>query len=132
MPLPNGVPLYVANTHLHARYRTNRYHATQLAQATQLLPWLDRVRSTGAPALWLGDWNSEIGDDILSPLIAAGPWRLLDSTDPHIDHIFGSSSGWIWKVTAQGEKNGFLKGEPQVPWSDHPVRWVDVQLLKTS
>jgi hypothetical protein len=56
--LPNGMRLYLADTHLHARYGLEMYHATQLAPAAQLLPWVQRVKATGWPALWMGDWTA--------------------------------------------------------------------------
>ena len=42
LELPGGVRLYLGNTHLHARYKENRYHDTQLAQTGQLQPWARR------------------------------------------------------------------------------------------
>jgi endonuclease/exonuclease/phosphatase family metal-dependent hydrolase len=128
--LPDGTPLYVGNTHLHARYGGNQYHGTQLAQAGQLLPWARRVQATGWPALWMGDWNNTPQSDVLAPLAEAGEWRLLTTEQPRIDHIFGSGTGWKWQVIAQGKKNRFLEGEPKVPCSDHAACWLDVQLLR--
>ncbi len=128
LSLPGGVRLYVGNTHLHARYRSEMYHTTQLAQAGQLIPWARRVRGTGSPALWMGDWNNTPGSTVLAPLTEAGAWHLLTTRTPRIDHIFGSGDGWEWRVIGQGQVNGHLEGEPKVPWSDHAARWVDVEL----
>ena len=126
--LPDGTRLYLANTHLHARYGLEMYHATQLAQAAQLLPWVQRVQSTGSPVLWLGDWNSRIDSDILLPLIQAGSWQLLNDEKTRIDHLFGSGPGWQWRVIAQGKKQGHLTTDPKVPRSDHEACWVEVEL----
>lgn len=128
--LPDGTPLHLGNTHFHARYGGTAYHHTQLAQAGQLIPWIEKVRATGAPSLWLGDWNSEPGSDVLAPLVEAGGWRLLTTREPRIDHVFGGGEGWQWRAIAQGKRNGFLEGEPKTPWSDHAARWVEVELQR--
>ena len=128
--LPNGTLLYVANTHMHARYREGLYRDTQLAQARQLIPWAQRVKETGAPALWLGDWNNKPDNDILSPLVASGGWNLLTADKTAIDHIFGSGDAWQWHVLAYGKVNGFLESDPKIPWSDHAARWIEVELRK--
>lgn len=127
--LPDHSLLYIANTHMHARYR-GQYHATQLAQARQLIPWATRVKDTNAPALWLGDWNSKPDSDILSPLITSGGWKLLTADQTAIDHIFGSGPSWEWHVTSLGKLTGHLISDPKVPWSDHAARWVEVELRK--
>ncbi len=126
--LPNGTRLYLADTHLHARYGLEMYHATQLAQAGQLLPWVQRVKATGWPALWMGDWNSRITTDVMLPLQEAGSWQLLNTEKSRIDHLFGSGTGWEWRVIAQGKLNGHLDDAREVPWSDHEACWVDVEL----
>ena len=126
--LPNDTLLYVANTHMHARYREGLYRATQLAQAQQLIPWAARVKAANAPALWLGDWNNKPDNDILHPLVSSGSWTLLTADKTAIDHIFGSGDSWQWHVLTQGKVTGFLPGEPKVPWSDHAARWIEVEL----
>lgn len=128
--LPDDTRLYLANTHLHARYGLERYHATQLAQSAQLLPWVRRVKDTGWPALWLGDWNSHVTTDVMLPLQETGAWRLLNPEKTRIDHIFGSGTGWEWQVLAQGKKQGYLEGDPKVRWSDHEACWVEVELRR--
>ncbi|WP_395740170.1 endonuclease/exonuclease/phosphatase family protein [Prosthecobacter sp.] len=127
--LPDGSPLYIANTHMHARYR-GQYHATQLAQGRQLLPWASRVKDTGAPALWLGDWNNKPDSDVLAPLIASGDWRHLTGDKTAIDHIFGSGPAWQWHVLSLGKLTGLLTATPKVPWSDHAARWIEVELRR--
>lgn len=127
--LPDGTALYVANTHMHARYR-GQYLATQLAQGRQLLPWAARVRDTEAPALWLGDWNSKPDSDILAPLIASGGWQHLTGDKTAIDHIFGSGAAWQWHVLSLGKLTGLLSADPKIPWSDHAARWIEVELRK--
>lgn len=126
--LPDGTRLYLGDTHLHARYGIERYHATQLAQAGQLIPWVKRVQETGWPALWMGDWNNTPTSDVLMPLQEAGSWRLLNTEKSRIDHIFASGAGWEWQVMAQGKLKGHLDGAPEVPWSDHEACWVEVEL----
>lgn len=128
--LPDGTRLYLADTHLHARYGLERYHATQLAQSGQLLPWVQRVQATGWPALWMGDWNNTPTSDVLRPLQEAGSWRLLNTEKSRIDHIFGSGEGWEWQVIAQGKEQGHLDDAPEVPWSDHDACWVEVELRR--
>lgn len=128
--LPGGTLLQVGNTHMHARYRTTQYHATQLAQGRQLIPWAKRVKETGAPALWLGDWNNQPDNDVLAPLAASGDWKLLTPDTTTIDHIFGSGDAWEWHVNDHGKVSGFLEGSPKVPWSDHAARWIEVDLRK--
>jgi len=128
LDLGEGRRLYLGNTHLHARYKENRYHATQLAQTAQLIPWVKKVRETGAPALWTGDWNNTPDSDVLSPLMEAGAWKLLSTDQPRVDHVFGSGEGWEWQVVDQGKVNGKLESDPKVPWSDHAAVWVDVEL----
>ena len=132
LDLPGGVRLYLGNTHLHARYKENRYHDTQLAQTGQLQPWARRVRETGAPSLWLGDWNNSPDSDVLAPLVEAGQWKLLSTDKPRIDHVFGGGegAGWEWRVIDQGKVNGKLESDPKVPWSDHAAVWVDVELRR--
>ncbi|TDU63157.1 endonuclease/exonuclease/phosphatase family metal-dependent hydrolase [Prosthecobacter fusiformis] len=128
--LPDGTRLYLANTHLHARYKGNRYHTTQLAQSGQLLPWVKRVHTTGWPALWIGDWNTPATSDVLVPLVEAGSWHLLNTEKSRIDHLFGSGPSWEWQVIAQGKLKGHLEAAPEVPWSDHEACWVDVELRR--
>ena len=132
LELPGGVRLYLGNTHLHARYKQNRYHETQLAQAGQLLPWVGKVLATGSPSLWLGDWNNSPDSDVLAPLIKAGQWKLLSAEKPRIDHVFGGGegAGWEWRVLGQGKVNGKLESDANVPWSDHAAVWVDVELRR--
>jgi endonuclease/exonuclease/phosphatase family metal-dependent hydrolase len=127
--LPDGTLLYVGNTHMHARYR-GQYHATQLAQAQQLIPWAKRVQKTNAPALWLGDWNNKPDNEILAPLAASGDWKLLTADKTAIDHIFGSGTAWDWHVTSLGKLTGHLASDPKIPWSDHAARWIEVELRK--
>jgi endonuclease/exonuclease/phosphatase family metal-dependent hydrolase len=130
--LPEGLRLYLGTTHFHARYGGSQYQSTQLAQATQLIPWARRVEATGSPALWMGDWNSRPTSDVLTPLIAAGEWRLLSTAQPRIDHIFGSGAGWEWHVLTLGKANGKLPLDPPAPWSDHDAVWLDVELRRSS
>ena len=130
MRLPDGTRLYLGNTHFHARYKSQRYHATQLTQSAQLIPWVQRVQATGSPALWMGDWNNKPTSDVLIPLQEAGSWRLLNTEKSRVDHIFGSGTGWEWQVIAQGKKQGHLDDAPDVPWSDHDACWVDVELRR--
>lgn len=127
--LPGAVWLYLGNTHMHATYRGN-YHSTKTAQAEQLAPWARRVQKTGSPALWMGDWNNRPDNDILAPLAEAGGWKLLTEDKTAIDHIFGSGPGWEWRVTGQGKHNGTLEDAPEVSWSDHAARWVEVELRR--
>lgn len=127
--LSNGTLLYLANTHMHARYQ-GQYHATQLSQGRQLIPWAKRVKETGAPALWLGDWNNKPDNDVLAPLAEAGGWNLLTPDKAAIDHIFGSGDAWQWHVLGYGKVKGFLQSDPKVPWSDHAARWIEVELQK--
>ncbi|WP_395749559.1 endonuclease/exonuclease/phosphatase family protein [Prosthecobacter sp.] len=129
MRLPDGTLLYVANTHMHARYR-GQYLATQLAQGRQLIPWAARVKDTGSPALWLGDWNSKPDSDILAPLIASGGWQHLTGDKAAIDHIFGSGTAWQWHVLSLGKLTGLLSADPKIPWSDHAARWIEVELRR--
>lgn len=128
LDLGEGRRLYFGNTHLHARYKENRYHATQLAQAGQLIPWVKKVRETGIPALWVGDWNNTPDSDVLSPLAEAGAWKLLSTDQPRVDHVFGSGESSEWQVVGQGKVNGRLESDPKVPWSDHAAVWVDVEI----
>ncbi len=128
--LPGGVRLYLGNTHLHAGYRGNPYLDTRVAQAGQLVPWAQRVRATGCPALWMGDWNNTPGNEALAPLAEAGAWNLLTGDMRAIDHIFGSGEGWEWRLVEEGKHNGRLETDPEVPWSDHAARWVEVELRK--
>ncbi|WP_395742321.1 endonuclease/exonuclease/phosphatase family protein [Prosthecobacter sp.] len=128
--LPDNSLLYVANTHMHARYREGLYRATQLAQARQLIPWAQRVKGTSAPALWLGDWNNKPDNDILTPLITAGGWNLLTADKTAIDHIFGSGDPWQWHVLTHGKVTGMLDPAAKIPWSDHAARWIEVELQK--
>ncbi len=127
--LPNDTLLYVANTHMHARYR-GQYHATQLAQARQLIPWATRVKATNAPALWLGDWNNKPDSDVLAPLATSGGWHLLTADKIAIDHIFGSGDSWQWHVLTYGKTTGMLDARKKIPWSDHAARWIEVELRK--
>jgi hypothetical protein len=128
--LPDGTRLYLGDTHLHARYGKERYLATQLAQSGQLLPWVGRVRATGWPALWMGDWNNTVKSDVLASLQEAGAWSLLNSGKSRIDLIFGSGDGWEWRVLDQGKLKGYLEDAPEVPWSDHDACWVEVELRR--
>lgn len=128
--LPDGTLLYVGNTHMHAGYRGHPYHATKLAQGRQLIPWAARVKETGAPALWLGDWNNKPDNDILAPLAASGGWQLLTPDKTAIDHIFGSGDAWDWHLVDYGKVTGFLEGSPKVPWSDHAARWIEAELRR--
>lgn len=130
MRLPGDVRLYVGNTHMHAGYRENPYHETKLAQARQLIPWVNRVKETDAPSLWLGDWNNKPDNDVLAPLAEAGGWNLLNADMKAIDHIFGSGRQWEWSVIDGGKVNGLLDGDAKVPWSDHAARWIEVELRR--
>ncbi|GAA5149612.1 hypothetical protein GCM10023213_47530 [Prosthecobacter algae] len=128
--LPDGMRLYLANTHLHARYGPEMYHATQLALAGQLLPWVQRVKATGWLALWMRDWNSRVTTDVMMPLQEAVSWQLLNTENSRMDHLFGSGLGWDWEVISQGKLNGHLADAPEAPWSDHEACWVDVELRR--
>lgn len=130
--LPNGLPLYFADTHFHAHYRNDSVAAlrVQHAQSAQLVPWVQRVRETGIPALWVGDWNSPPDTDITTPLVESGHWQLLTQKQRSIDNIFGSGDGWVWTILQEGRVAGFLDGGPRTPWSDHAGRWVDVELRR--
>ncbi len=139
--LPNGLPLFVGNTHFHARYNSTRYHPTQLAQAAQVIPLAKQVLATGCPSLWFGDWNSPSDSDVVAPIVEAGGWQLLNQKTPGIDHIFaGGSPGFRWQISKEGVLKGHLSADDRefggkkidhralVPWSDHACRWVDVEL----
>ena len=128
--LPDGTRLYLCNTHFHARYGLELYRPTQLAQAGQLLPWVQRVKATDWPALWMGDWNSHPNSEVLKPLQEAGSWRLLNTQKSRIDHLFGSGTSWEWRVTAQGKLQGHLDDAPKILWSDHDACWVEVELRR--
>ena len=128
--LPGGSLLFVGNTHMHAGYRGHPYHATKLAQGRQLMPWARRVKETGLPALWLGDWNNKPDNDVLAPLAESGGWNLLTADKTAIDHIFGSGDAWEWHMIDQGRINGVLENDAKVPWSDYAARWIEVELRR--
>jgi len=134
--------LWLVNTHLQSRYRSNAYVTVRRAQLHELGRWVHELGES-APVVLAGDFNTPADGDPLYEGVAslgvdvtAGSRRRGDVTH----HPAQSAAGWIDYVLVRPPAGGRAAGRTRLienvasddPYSDHAGLVADVEVERRS
>ncbi len=119
--LPGFGDIEVINTHLHARYRGDRYKAVRQSQLGELADFLAASRDTNRPVLLLGDLNHTLRDPGWQRCIRETGLVSLAGPFSKIDYIMGlQSPDFAYESLESQPLKGTVPGpRGALPISDH-------------